>query len=266
MLQSRTPPLWKLITIFCLTIFTTVWLSNHNYTINAQTVDLENKEVLTIAVKNNSPPLGFLNSEGELQGLEIDIAKRLAKELLGSESKLKLLPVTNQERLDVVMNGVADLAIAKMTLNNGRSQLVDFSPYYYLDGTGIISKNQQIKQTSDLTTKKIAVLNQSTTIPVIRAKLPQANLVGVDSYQEAYQLLESGQVQAFAADQSTLTGWIKEYPDYYFVSQHLSGEPLAIVMPKGLQYRNLRNQVNQAIALWRDSGWLLQRATYWGLP
>ncbi|MEN9565215.1 MAG: glutamine-binding protein of glutamine transporter, partial [Cyanobacteriota bacterium] len=40
---------------------------------------------------------------------------------------------------------------------------------------------------------------------------------------------------------------------------------LAIVMPKGLQYQELRTKVNRAIANWKKSGWLQERIEYWGL-
>jgi polar amino acid transport system substrate-binding protein len=37
-------------------------------------------------------------------------------------------------------------------------------------------------------------------------------------------------------------------------------------MPKGLQYDELRRNVNQAIARYLEQGWLQQRSQYWGLP
>ncbi len=37
-------------------------------------------------------------------------------------------------------------------------------------------------------------------------------------------------------------------------------------MPKGLQYDELRRQVSQLIGSYLQSGWLKQRAEYWGLP
>lgn len=255
----------KFILTFCTTTVVIIYLWSHPPAIPAPLEVIKARETLIVAVKDNIPPLAFRDEAQQWQGLEIDIARRLASELLGDSQAIQFLAVTNQERLDIVINGKADLAIARVTVNAPRSQLVDFSPFYYLDGTGIISKNPQIEHLRDLATSKIAILQQSTTIPVIRVQLPQATLVGVDSYEQAYQLLESGEVDAFAADQSLLIGWMQEYPEYRLVAQRLSGEPLAIVMPKGLQYTSLRTQVNQAIATWRHSGWLDKRASYWGL-
>jgi polar amino acid transport system substrate-binding protein len=88
--------------------------------------------------------------------------------------------------------------------------------------------------------------------------------VGVNSYQEAYNLLENNLADFFAADRTILAGWVQEYPQYKLLSKTFSAEPLCIVMPKGLQYLDLRTQVNQAIAQWRNN-WLPERLKYWGL-
>jgi polar amino acid transport system substrate-binding protein len=79
-------------------------------------------------------------------------------------------------------------------------------------------------------------------------------------------LLESDAADAFAGDNSVLAGWVKDYPSYHQFPVRLSAEALAVVMPKGLQYSSLRDRVNQAILRWQKSGWLQNRAAFWGLP
>jgi polar amino acid transport system substrate-binding protein len=119
---------------------------------------------------------------------------------------------------------------------------------------------------NDVATKTIAVLKGASTIPLVKYSLPAAKLVGVDSYEEARSLLENGRANAFAADTSVLTGWVQEYPQYRMLPVQLSAEALCVVMPKGLQYIQLQDRVNQAIARWQASGWLAERAAAWGLP
>lgn len=232
----------------------------------AELTEIEQRGQLIVAVKDNVRPLGFRDATGRLQGLEIDIARRLAKELLGNPEAVVLQPVVNRDRLRVVLEDQVDLAIARVTITDSRARLVDFSIPYYLDGAGIITKDASINFLSDLENQTIAVLKGSSTIPVIKYALPDAQFVGVNSYQEALSLLEAGDANAFAADQSVLTGWVQEYPDYRLLPYRLSGAALAIVMPKGLQYTELRQQVNQAIARWQAEGWLAERAAAWGLP
>lgn len=232
----------------------------------AELTEIKQRGQLIVAVKDNLRPLGFSNEQGNLVGLEIDIARRLAEELLGNADAVVFKPVNNQERLQAVLDDQVDIAIARVTATVPRTRVVDFSPYYYLDGTGIITKNKLIQNKENLNTAKIAVLYDSTTIAVIRYELPNAQLIGVKSYQEALNLLETNKVTAFAGDFSILTGWIQEYPEYQMLSDRLSGEPLSIVMPKGIQYTDLRKQVREAVLRWRKSGWLQERIQYWGLP
>lgn len=235
----------------------------------AQWPEILTRGTLIVAVKDNLRPLGFRTADGTLQGLEIDLARRLAAELLGDANALKLEPVANVNRLSVVFNHQVDLAIASVTANRVRSRLVDFSLPYYLDGTALVSKTMVADVMNQVTTgagEKIAVLNGSSTIALVRYHLPAAQLVGVDSYQQGYALLEAGQATAFAGDASVLTGWVQEYPEYSLLPVQLGTQPLAVVMPKGQQYAELRAKVNQAIATLQADGWLLARTKFWGLP
>ena len=241
-------------------------LLNSPMAIAAELTEIENRGKITIAVKDNLRPLGYKDSQDDLIGLEIDLARRLALDILGDADAVNLVPVSNQERLKVVIDDEVDIAIARVSDTSSRRRLVDLSPHYYLDGTGIITKDITFAKADDLITGTIAVLYKSTTIAVIRNRLPQAKLVGVASYQEALSLLEAGEIDAFAGDRSVLAGWQQEYPQYRLLPERLSGEPLCIVMPKGLQYQSLRSKIYQALQDWRQSGWLQERIEYWGLP
>jgi polar amino acid transport system substrate-binding protein len=221
---------------------------------------------LNIAVKDNLYPLGFRDTSGNLQGFEIDLAKALALDLLGKPNAVKLIPVANRDRLSLVLDHKVDLAIARVTATSSRSRIVDFSVPYYLDGTALITKDSSVEKLSDLVKRKVAVLKNSSTIPVVQYYLPNAELVGVNSYEEARSLTQSHAVSAFAADGSVLSGWVKIDHQYKLLPIKLSTEPLSVVMPKGLQYDKFREQVNGAISRYIAGGWLQQRATYWGLP
>lgn len=220
---------------------------------------------LQVAVKDNLRPLGFRGAQGNLKGFEIDLARRLAQEILGDASAVQLQPVANPQRLTAVLKGEVDIAIAHVSQTPARSRLVDFSPYYYLERTAFVSKDNSLQQLSDLSSAKIAVLNQSSTIAEVRFRLPQAQLVGVNSYQGALSLLEAGKAVAFAGDETVLTGWVQQYSQYHVLPQRIGGDALAVVMPKGLQYTALRQTINRTIRQLRESGWLRQKAKQWGL-
>jgi polar amino acid transport system substrate-binding protein len=221
---------------------------------------------LIVAVKSDLRPLGFRENDSQLKGLEIDIAHRLAQELLGRKDALELQVVSNPDRLTAVLDGKVDIAIAHVTGTSLRSRLVSFSIPYYLDGTALVTRDASVQRLADVGKRTIAVLDGSTTLATLRYRLPEADLISVPSYQAAYALLEKNEAVAFAADASVLTGWVQEFPSYRLLTPTFSAEPLCIVMPKGLQYDALRSQINQIIARWTAEGWLQERAKYWGLP
>lgn len=224
--------------------------------------EIEKKGQLTIAVKDNLRPLGYRDEQGNLRGFEIDLARRLALELLGKETAVKFIPVTNQERLQLVSDVQVDLAIASVTANTSRRRIVDFSEQYYLDGTAIIVKKGE---KTDLT-GKIGILLNSRSIEQLKYSLPNISLQGVSSYQKALELMESREIEGFAGDVTVLVGWIQENPDYELLPTIYGGYPLSIVLPKGRQYQELRTKVNQVIRKLNQEGWLREKAQFWGLP
>jgi polar amino acid transport system substrate-binding protein len=231
----------------------------------ASLAEIKQRGKLIVAVKDNLRPLGFTDEGGNLQGLEIEIARKLAEELLGSPDAVELRPTSNQERLNVLLEGEVDLVIANLTVTESRDRFVNFSRYYYLNHTAFIVKDPNLNQLGDIATGKIALLQGSSTIAVVRYHLPQATLVAVQSYQEAQSLLETGAADAFAADLPVLTGWVQQAPQYQLLRDRLPGGALAIALPRGLAYSDLYLKVNQLLSRWQISGWLAERIAYWGL-
>lgn len=228
---------------------------------------------LIVAVKDNTRPLGFKGTNGRLQGLEIDIARRLSQEILGQPDKVDFQPVKNQERLRVLLDSKVDLTIARLSVNTSRSRVVDFSRPYYRETTGIITNSPSIRQARDLAQKRVAVLQGSSTALVLTNRLASAKLVPVASYRAAKDLLDQNQVDAFATDKSLLVGWVQEYPQYRLLPDTLTGtssnlntsESIAIAMPRGRKYDPLWRFVDETIQKWEKEGWLQARIRYWGL-
>jgi polar amino acid transport system substrate-binding protein len=232
----------------------------------AADLHLKQRGTLIVGIKDNLPPLGFRDQQNQLQGFEIDLARQLATDLLGEKAQVVFKPLLNQDRLNALLNGEVDLLIARLTLTDSRARLVEFSRPYYIDGADFITRDPTIQGLRDLRQQTVAVLTGSDTIPTVRSLLPALKLRGVASYAEAKSLLDAGEVNAFAADASVLTGWTQADSSYHLLPDLISAEPLAIAMPKGNQYAELRRGVNQAVERWLHNGWLRQQIRTWGLP
>ncbi|MEM9807350.1 MAG: transporter substrate-binding domain-containing protein [Cyanobacteria bacterium P01_D01_bin.56] len=233
--------------------------------VSADLTEIQSRGRLIVAIKDTHYPLAYRDVAGEFHGFEIDIARRLALDLLGDETAVEFVPVENVERLNVVIEGDVDIAIAGITVTSQRQRIVSFSEPYYLDGTGFVTTSDQVSHLDDLTFGRVAVLGKSSTLAHVRAQLPEATLVTVNAYGEALDQLDAGQVDAFAGDVSLLTGWQQQDGQYRLLNEVISVEPVAIAIPKGTQHSNLRQSISNAIRQWDDEGWLQDRATYWGL-
>ncbi|NER82807.1 MAG: transporter substrate-binding domain-containing protein [Leptolyngbya sp. SIO1D8] len=243
-----------------------VHLAAPSFVFSADLETIQERGYLIVAVKDNWRPLGFADEQGNLVGFEIDIASRLAETLLGDATSVVFHPVANRDRIPAVLNGEVDFAIAGVSITPMRERIVNFSAPYYLDGTSFLTNDPHIQSLQDLRTDEIALIEGSDAVTSVHYTLPSATLVGVPSYEAALAALATGSVSAFAGDVTVLTGWIQEEPDYRLLPDLITAEPLAIVMPKGSEYRTLHQFINTTINQWHEDSWLEEQATYWGLP
>jgi polar amino acid transport system substrate-binding protein len=221
---------------------------------------------LRVAVKDNLPPLGFRDPEGQLVGFEVELAQELGRQLLGDSGKVEFVLLSNPQRLEAVVRGEVDLAIAQVGITRERSRWVNFSPPYYFDGTAVaVAKDPRWQSWSDLTSHPVAVLQGSAAILHLNALLPEAELIPVESYQDGVTILKEDLVVGFAADVTVLTGWVQMHPSYQVLGP-LSSVGLGVAMPKGIESSDLTRQVSQTVESLRTSGWLEDRIRYWGLP
>lgn len=221
---------------------------------------VQERQYLRIGVKDNTPPLGWRDQQGNWQGLEIDIARELALELLGDRNAVQFIPVSNRERIAALPQ--LDMVIAQMTVTPNRQRLVDFSLPYYTDSTIVIARRSLTR--TDL--KGILVLKGSTAIAVLQERFPQVPTIGIDSYQQGITALQQNSNFGLAGDLTILSPWLQQNPDYSQLGGRLSFHSLAIALPKGLDSAELRQRVRQVINKWRSNGWLAQRHRAWGLP
>lgn len=81
-------------------------------------------------MKNDTNLFGLKNpSTGQVEGFDVDVAKALAKKILGDEKKLELKEVTSKTRIPLLKNGDIDAIIATMTITEERKKKWIFQMY-----------------------------------------------------------------------------------------------------------------------------------------
>lgn len=203
----------------------------------ASTIEAIKKRGKLIAgVKYDTKLFGLKDpSTGKVEGFDIDMAKRLAKSILGDETKVELKEVTSKTRIPMLQNGEIDIIIATMTINEERKQQVDFTDVYFKAGQSLlVKKDSAIQSITDLKKgTKVMAVKGSTSAVNIRAKAPEATVLEFDNYQDAFTALKAGQGDALTTDNAILLGMVKQDPSFRLAGGNFTDEPYGMAIRKG---------------------------------
>ncbi|MEK3643636.1 MULTISPECIES: glutamate ABC transporter substrate-binding protein [unclassified Aeribacillus] len=197
---------------------------------------IKERDKLIVGVKYDLNLFGLKDPKtGKVEGFDIDIAKGLAKKILGDENKIELKEVTSKTRIPLLNNGDIDCIIATMTISEERKKEVDFSDVYFMAGQSLlVKKDSKINGISDVK-KGVTVLTAkgSTSAQNIREKTPEATVLEFENYAEAFTALKAGQGDALTTDNALLLGMAKQDPNFRVVDETFTEEPYGIAVRKG---------------------------------
>lgn len=216
---------------------------------------IKERDKFVVGVKYDTKLFGLQDpSSKEVEGFDIDIAKEIAKSILGDENKVELVEVTSKTRIPMLNNGDIDAIIATMTITEERKQEVDFSDVYFEAGQSLlVKKDSDIKSVKDL--KKgdtVLAVKGSTSAKNIRDHSPDATVREYENYQEAFMALKAGQGDTLTTDNSILYGMAQQDPNFTVLEETFTDEPYGIAIKKGDS--EFVNEVNEVLKELKESG------------
>ena len=224
------------------------------------------KDVLVVGVKTDSKPFGFIsNATGDYEGFDVDVARYIAKDLLGSERKIKFVSIDSNNRIEAITSGQIDMAIATMSITPQRQYLIDFSiPYYIAGQTAMVREDSDIHSFGDLKRKTIIISLGSTAEKNIRRILPTTKMIGYKSHHEAFQALQEGKGDALSDDDVILAGYMIDNPGYRLIKTRISREPYAIGI-KQYDDKTLKITLDDIITRMKKDGTIKELKEKWHL-
>jgi ABC-type amino acid transport substrate-binding protein len=234
---------------------------------------IKSAKAVAIAYRSDAAPFSFVDESKQPTGFSVDLCRRVVAAIaqqLGVEGmQIQWVPVTTQDRMEVVEKGKADMECGSTTVTLARSKRVNFSSYTFVDGTGLIVKTEsKTRQLSDLGGKKIGVIpgttNEKALNDALKKQVINATVVQVKDRDDGLARFEAGQIDAFASDRTLLIAMAPKVKDPKAVSllmEDLSFEPYAIVLPRGDD--DLRLAVNAALAQIYRSGAIAEIFKRW---
>lgn len=186
--------------------------SQASATAKARTIDeIKKSGKIKIGVFSDKNPFGYVDENGKVQGYDVYFAKRIAKDLLGSEDAVDFVYVEAASRVEYLKSAKVDITLANFTVSDERKEQVDFALPYMKVALGIVSPQKaEITDVNQLKGKKLIVVKGTTAETYFSKNYPDVTLVKFDEYQEAYDALLDGRGDAFSTDNTEVLAWAKQ--------------------------------------------------------
>ncbi|WP_019851415.1 cysteine ABC transporter substrate-binding protein [Desulfitobacterium sp. PCE1] len=222
--------------------------NNSNGTSSAGSLEeIKQRGTLRIGVFSDKPPFGYVDSNGQNQGFDVEIAKRFAKDLLGDESKVEFVLVEAANRVPYLESNKVDIIMANFTVTEERKQKVDFANPYMKVSLGLVSPDGALITSIDQLKGKKVIVNKGTTAQDYLTKNhPDLELLKYDQNTEAFEALKDGRGAALAHDNTEVLAWAKSNPGFSVGVPTLGGtDTIAPAVKKG--NTELLNWINQEL-------------------
>jgi polar amino acid transport system substrate-binding protein len=223
---------------------------------------------ITVGVDQNSYRWGYRDPNAkddgaQLEGFDIDIVRRIAKEILGDPNKVHFKAIPTSRRIPALQDREVDMVVRTMTISCERMDQVAFSQPYFRTGQQVLApKSSKIKgYDRTLADKTICSADGSTARDTLEAdqesgKLPAST--DITSVNPPNQLdclvrLQLGQVDAVVTDGALAASQAAQDPTVDLKGEPFTTEYYGVAMNRDAD--DLVRRVNQVLVDYLKDGW-----------
>lgn len=161
-----------------------------------------------------APPWSMRNDDGEYEGFEIEVARRLAADM---EVDVRFLRYDNDRLILALEGGEIDLIASGLTVSPERALHVNFSRPYATGGIGMATNSEttaNVSRLEDLNDPEfsIAAVADSVAANLANRVLPAARLIEFDSSDEAATAIVNGEVDVYLEEEPVPNYLALEHP------------------------------------------------------
>ena len=196
------------------------------------------------------PPYEFVGDDGNVQGIDADIAAAVADKL---GMKLEITDMEFDSLIPALQSDTIDMALAGMTVTPERQESVDFSDSYAKGVQVIIVKDgSDIASPDDLEGKSIGVQTGTTGDIYCTDDYGQENVKQFNNGPLAVAALMNGQIDCVVIDQEPAKNYVAANSGLKILDTAYADEDYAIAIKKG--NTELLDKVNGALKELQDDG------------
>ena len=199
---------------------------------------------LVVAMLGVDTPPFFYEKKGELVGVEVDLAKAIAKEL-GVNIRFNRTPKTFNAVVDTVARGEADIAVSKLSRTLARTQMISFSqPYLSLNHALILNRVKFAQFARDRALPEVirgfsgsvGVIAKSSFADYAKRNFPNAKVVEYPGWEDVLKALDKGDI-------------IGAYRDEFEVKRILKSDPTASLVLRTVTFKDLEDTLGIAVGI-----------------
>lgn len=212
---------------------------------------------ITIGIKYDQPGLG-LKEGSNYTGLDVDVAKYVAKELGYSEDNIEFKESPSAQRETLLGNDQVKMIFATYSITDARKEKVSFAGPYLVAGQDLLVRadNTDISGPEALGGKKLCSVTGSTSAQKVKDKFAKTvQLQEYDTYSKCVEALGAGAIDAVTTDNTILAGFASQAANqgkFKVVGKTFSTERYGVGLKKG--DTETCTKVNDALKKMVDSG------------
>jgi ABC-type amino acid transport substrate-binding protein len=199
--------------------------------------------VFKIGYRTDAAPYSYKSDSGEPAGYVVDLCREVAAAVqkeAGREVKVEYVIVTAEDRFDAVQSGKVNILCEATTATLARRKLVDFSLMTFIDGAGVMVREDGPQSFAAMAGQKIGVHAGTTTEKALQKSLSDnkidAEVVKVADHEDGVKKLENGELAAYFADRAILSFLLigPDSPKNLMIAKdYLTREPYALALARG---------------------------------
>lgn len=187
---------------------------------------------------------------GEVVGVDVDIAKEIAKEM---GKKLVVKDVAFDSIINEVKTGKADFGAAGISYTDERAKQVDFSINYSTSNQVVVVKNgSNIRDVNNIDGKRIAVQLGSVADTYVTSNFKNSEIIREKKYLAAIEDLKSAKADCVVMDELPAKEMVKNNNDIMILSGNLASDSYGMVVKKG--NKKLLNAINKVLNKLKEDG------------
>ena len=209
----------------------------------------KNENQLVMVTEAGFAPYEYYEN-GEVVGVDVDIAKEIAKYL---GKKLVVKDIAFDSIINEVKTGKADFGAAGISYSDDRAKNVDFSINYAISKqVVIVNNNSSITNVNGISNKKIAVQLGSIADTFVTEKYKNANVVRQKKYLAAIEDLKTGKVDCVVMDELPAKEIVSKNEGIKILDGSLTNDSYGMIVKKG--NKELLDAINIVLQKLKDEG------------